>query len=118
MTPVVTTMNIASGGVFVVTVNENGTIFTLTGDPTINDFTFSIDPAQSVTLTGNMVTAQNQLSLEKLILVQSQFEQEMGQDLLVWNSQALVKDPSHNYVQTTTKLAFEAYQKGLDGPPA
>ncbi|MND47898.1 hypothetical protein D3C80_388040 [compost metagenome] len=118
MTPVVTVVTLTTGGTLTVTTNDNGTIFNVVGDTVTADCNFAIVPADSRTLATNLDAAEDARDLEGLIALQAAFETECGAELIAYNSQALTKDPvTRQYTQAVTRLAFDAYQKGLDGPP-
>lgn len=117
MTPVITVTTLPTSGVFTVTTSDTGTNFKMLGDASIPDFNFDVTPVQSRVIANGMYTGENARDLETKRTNQAYFETEMGAELLAWNSQALVKDANFDYVQTTTKLAFESYVKGLDGHP-
>lgn len=117
MTPVVNTTVLVSGGTLVTTVNNAGATLVLTGDTVAPDFTISLTPAQDRVYATFLDSAEDTRDLELLSVLQGQFETEMGAELISFNSQALVKDANRIYTQAVTRIAFDAYQKGLDGPP-
>lgn len=118
MTPVTTVLPLTTGGTFTTVTNNAGSTFTVSGDTVTPDCTFSISPVQSRSLATAMDTAEDARDLENLAVLQGQFETEMGAELIAFNSQALTKDPvTRIYTQAVTRIAFDAYQKGLDGPP-
>jgi hypothetical protein len=119
MTPVVNTTVLTTGGSLVTTVNNAGCTITLTGDSVSPDFSIGLSPAQSRVYATFLDTAEDTRDLENLATLQGQFETEMGAELIAFNSQALTKDPvTRVYTQAVTRIAFDSYQKGLDGPPA
>lgn len=117
MTPIVYTDILTTGGTLTLTVNDSGAALALLGDGTSPDFTIGLSPVQSRNMANAWDAAEDQRDLDNLIALQSDFETEMGAELIAYNSQALVKDADRNYVQSVTRLSFDAYQKGLDGPP-
>lgn len=118
MTPVVNTTLLLTGGSLVTTVNNTGATLVLTGDTVAPDFTISLTPSQDRVYATFLDNAEDTRDLENLATLQGQFETEMGAELIAFNSQALTKDPvTRVYTQAVTRIAFDAYQKGLDGPP-
>lgn len=118
MTPQINTIVLATGGTLTTTVDDTGCTINLVGDTLATDFTISLTSAQSRVYATFLDTAEDARDLEKLTTLQAQFETEMGAELMAFNSQALVKDPvTKVYAQAVTRIAFDAYQKGLDGPP-
>lgn len=118
MTPVVNTTVLSTGGSLVSTVNNSGLTITLTGDTVAPDFTIGMSPAQSRVYATFLDGAEDTRDLENLMALQADFETEMGAELIAYNSQALTKDPvTKVYTQAVTRIAFDSYQKGLDGPP-
>ncbi|ATN92830.1 hypothetical protein QGX11_gp067 [Pseudomonas phage PPSC2] len=118
MTPVVNTTVLTTGGTLVTTVDDSGCTLALTGDTSAPDFTIGLSPAQSRVYATFLDGAEDARDLELLGILQGHFETEMGAELISYNSQALVKDANRVYTQAVTRIAFDAYQKGLDGPPA
>lgn len=119
MTPVVNTTVLTTGGTLVTTVNNAGCTIALTGDTVAPDFSIGLSPAQSRVYATFLDTAEDTRDLENLATLQGQFETEMGAELIAYNSQALTKNPvTREYTQAVTRIAFDSYQKGLDGPPA
>lgn len=118
MTPVINTTVLATGGTLVTTVDNVGATLVLTGDTIAPDFTISLTPAQSRVYATFFDGAEDTRDLEILMALQADFETEMGAELIAYNSQALTKDPvTKVYTQAVTRIAFDSYQKGLDGPP-
>lgn len=118
MTPVTNTTTLTTGGTLVTTVNNAGATLVLTGDTVAPDFTISLTPAQDRLYATFLDSAEDTRDLELLSVLQGQFETEMGAELIAFNSQALTKNPvTRVYTQQVTRIAFDAYQKGLDGPP-
>lgn len=118
MTPQVNTTIFATGGTLVTTVNDSGCTITLTGDTVAPDFSIGLSPAQSRVYATFLDGAEDTRDLENLMALQADFETEMGAELIAYNSQALTKDPvTKVYTQAVTRIAFDSYQKGLDGPP-
>ena len=118
MTPVTITTATTGGGLLTITVNDAGAIVAITGDSVALDSTVSVSALASRDVASDWDAAEDVRDLEILTALQGNFETEMGADLMSYNSQALVKDSNRMYVQAVTRLAFEAYQKGLDGLPA
>lgn len=118
MTPQVNTTILTTGGTLVTTVNDSGCTITLTGDTVAPDFSIGLSPAQSRVYATFLDGAEDARDLENLMALQADFETEMGAELIAYNSQALTKDPvTKVYTQAVTRIAFDSYQKGLDGPP-
>ncbi|WYV99245.1 hypothetical protein KoPa4_00077 [Pseudomonas phage vB_PpuM-KoPa-4] len=118
MTPQINTIVLATGGTLTTTVDDTGCTITLVGDTVAPDFTITLTPDQSRVYATFLDAAEDARDLENLTALQAQFETEMGAELMAFNSQALVKDPvTKIYTQAVTRLSFDAYQKGLDGPP-
>lgn len=118
MTPVVNTTVLSTGGSLVTTVNDSGCTITLTGDTVAPDFSIGLSPAQSRVYATFLDSAEDTRDLEILTALQADFETEMGAELIAYNSQALTKDPvTKVYTQAVTRIAFDSYQAGLDGPP-
>ncbi len=118
MTPQVNTTILTTGGTLVTTVNDSGCTITLTGDTVAPDFSIGMSPAQSRAYATFLDGAEDTRDLENLMALQADFETEMGAELIAYNSQALTKDPvTKVYTQAVTRIAFDSYQKGLDGPP-
>lgn len=118
MTPQVNTTILTTGGTLVTTVNDSGCTITLTGDTVAPDFSIGMSPAQSRVYATFLDGAEDTRDLENLMALQADFETEMGAELIAYNSQALTKDPvTKVYTQAVTRIAFDSYQKGLDGPP-
>lgn len=118
MTPQVNTTILTTGGTLVTTVNDSGCTITLTGDTVAPDFSIGLSPAQSRVYATFLDGAEDTRDLEILTALQADFETEMGAELIAYNSQALTKDPvTKVYTQAVTRIAFDSYQKGLDGPP-
>lgn len=117
MTPAINTTVLATGGSLVTTVDDAGATLVLTGDTVAPDFTIHLTPAQDRVYATFLDTAEDARDLENLATLQGQFETEMGAELIAFNSQALVKDANRVYTQAVTRIAFDAYQKGLDGVP-
>lgn len=118
MTPVINTTVLTTGGTLVTTINNAGATLVLTGDTIAPDFSIGLSPAQSRVYATFFDSAEDSRDLENLMALQAQFETEMGADLIAYNSQALTKDPvTKVYTQAVTRIAFDSYQKGLDGPP-
>lgn len=118
MTPQVNTTILTTGGTLVTTVNDSGCTITLTGDTVAPDFSIGLPPAQSRVYATFLDGAEDTRDLEILTALQADFETEMGAELIAYNSQALTKDPvTKVYTQAVTRIAFDSYQKGLDGPP-
>jgi hypothetical protein len=110
---------LATGGTLVTTVNDSGATLALTGDSFTADFSIALTAAQSRVYATFFDTAEDTRDLETLMTLQAQFETEMGAELIAYNSQALTKDSvTKAYTQQVTRIAFDSYQKGLDGPPA
>lgn len=118
MTPVVNTTVLSTGGTLVSTVNDSGLTITLTGDTVSPDFSIGMSPVQSRAYATFLDGAEDTRDREALQTLQGQFETEMGAELIAYNSQALTKDANLVYTQAVTRIAFDSYQKGLDGPPA
>jgi hypothetical protein len=118
MTPVVNTTVLTTGGSLVTTVDDTGCTIALTGDTVAPDFSILLTPAQSRVYATFLDGAEDTRDLEILAALQADFETEMGAELIAYNSQALTKDPvTRIYTQAVTRIAFDSYQKGLDGPP-
>uniref|UniRef100_A0AAU6VXZ5 Uncharacterized protein n=2 Tax=unclassified bacterial viruses TaxID=12333 RepID=A0AAU6VXZ5_9VIRU len=118
MTPVINTTVLTTGGTLVTTINDAGATLVLTGDTIAPDFSIGLSPAQSRVYATFFDSAEDSRDLENLSILQGQFETEMGAELIAYNSQALTKDPvTKVYTQQVTRIAFDSYQKGLDGPP-
>ncbi|QNO00464.1 hypothetical protein phiPsa347_133 [Pseudomonas phage phiPsa347] len=118
MTPVINTIVLTTGGTLVTTINDAGATLVLTGDTIAPDFSIGLSPAQSRVYATFFDSAEDSRDLENLMALQAQFETEMGAELIAYNSQALTKDPvTKVYTQAVTRIAFDSYQKGLDGPP-
>lgn len=118
MTPVINTTVLTTGGTLVTTINDAGATLVLTGDTVAPDFSIGLSPAQSRVYATFFDSAEDSRDLENLMALQAQFETEMGAELIAYNSQALTKDPvTKVYTQAVTRIAFDSYQKGLDGPP-
>ncbi|QNO00634.1 hypothetical protein QGX17_gp094 [Pseudomonas phage phiPsa381] len=118
MTPVTNTTVLTTGGTLVTTINDAGATLVLTGDTIAPDFSIGLSPAQSRVYATFFDSAEDSRDLENLMALQAQFETEMGAELIAYNSQALTKDPvTKVYTQAVTRIAFDSYQKGLDGPP-
>ncbi|AHJ87388.1 hypothetical protein phiPsa267_133 [Pseudomonas phage phiPsa267] len=118
MTPVINTTVLTTGGTLVTTINDAGATLVLTGDTIAPDFSIGLSPAQSRVYATFFDSAEDSRDLENLMALQAQFETEMGAELIAYNSQALTKDPvTKVYTQAVTRIAFDSYQKGLDGPP-
>ena len=118
MTPQLNTTILTTGGTLTTTVNDSGCTITLTGDTVSPDFSISLSPAQSRVYATFLDGAEDTRDLENLSILQGQFETEMGAELIAYNSQALTKDPvTKQYTQAVTRIAFDSYQAGLDGPP-
>jgi hypothetical protein len=118
MTPVINTTILTTGGTLVTTVNDAGCTIALTGDTVAPDFSIGLSPAQSRVYATFLDGAEDTRDLEILSALQADFETEMGAELIAYNSQALTKDPvTKVYTQAVTRIAFDSYQKGLDGPP-
>lgn len=118
MTPAINTTVLATGGSLVTTVDNTGATLVLTGDTVAPDFTIHLTPAQDRVYATFLDTAEDARDLENLATLQGQFETEMGAELIAFNSQALTKDVNRIYNQAVTRIAFDSYKKGLDGPPA
>lgn len=107
-----------TGGTLVTTVNDAGCTIALTGDTVAPDFSIGLSPAQSRVYATSLDGAEDTRDLENLMALQADFETEMGAELIAYNSQALTKDPvTKVYTQAVTRIAFDSYQAGLDGPP-
>lgn len=118
MTPVINVTVLTTGGTLTTTVNDSGATLVLVGDTVAADFTIGLSPAQSRVYATFFDSAEDIRDLEILIALQADFETEMGAELLAYNSQALTKDPvTRVYTQAVTRIAFDSYQAGLDGPP-
>lgn len=118
MTPVINTTVLTTGGTLVTTINDAGATLVLTGDTIAPDFSIGLSPAQSRVYATFFDSAEDSRDLENLMALQADFETEMGAELIAFNSQALTKDPvTKVYTQAVTRIAFDSYQKGLDGPP-
>lgn len=119
MTPVTTTVSTVNNGQLTVLINDTGTTYSLVGDTVVADFAgLVISPTVSATLSATQASAEAARALENLTILQGYFETEMGAELLAYNSQALVKDSTTKvYTQAVTRIAFDSYQKGLDGHP-
>lgn len=118
MTPVINTTVLTTGGTLVTTINNAGATLVLTGDTVAPDFSIGLSPAQSRVYATFFDSAEDSRDLENLMALEAQFETEMGAELIAYNSQALTKDPvTKVYTQAVTRIAFDSYQKGLDGPP-
>lgn len=118
MTPQVNVTILTTGGTLTTTVNDSGCTLTLVGDTVAPDFSIGLSPAQSRVYATFLDSSEDIRDLENLTALQADFETEMGAELMAFNSQALVKDPvTKVYTQAVTRIAFDAYQKGLDGPP-
>jgi hypothetical protein len=118
MTPVINTTILTTGGTLVTTVNDAGCTIALTGDTVAPDFSIGLSPAQSRVYATFLDGAEDTRDLENLMALQADFETEMGAELIAYNSQALTKDPvTKVYTQAVTRIAFDSYQAGLDGPP-
>lgn len=117
MTPQVNTTILTTGGTLVTTVDNSGCTIALTGDTVAPDFSIGLSPAQSRVYATFLDTAEDARDRENLMALQAQFETEMGAELIAYNSQALTKDANLVYTQAVTRIAFDSYQKGLDGPP-
>lgn len=119
MTPAINTTVLATGGSLVTTVDNTGATLVLTGDTVAPNFTIHLTPVQDRVYATFLDNAEDARDLENLATLQGQFETEMGAELIAFNSQALTKDPTTRaYTQAVTRIAFDSYQKGLDGPPA
>lgn len=117
MTPVVNTTVLTTGGTLVTTVSDTGAALVLTGDTGAPNFTINLTAAQTRTYATFLDAAEDTRDLELLGILQGHFETEMGAELISFNSQALVKDAKRVYTQAVTRIAFDAYKAGLDGPP-
>jgi hypothetical protein len=118
MTPVVNVTVLTTGGTLTTTVNNAGCTIALVGDTVAPDFSIGLSPAQSRVYATFLDGAEDTRDLENLMALQAQFETEMGSELIAYNSQALTKDPvTKVYTQAVTRIAFDSYQAGLDGPP-
>lgn len=118
MTPVINTTVLTTGGTLTTTVNDAGCTIALAGDGTSPDFNIHLTPAQDRVYATFLDSAEDVRDLENLMALQAQFETEMGAELIAYNSQALTKDTvTKAYTQQVTRIAFDSYQKGLDGPP-
>lgn len=118
MTPVSSVTILATGGTVTTTVDDTGMLVVLVGDTVSADSSYSFDPAQSRFNATFLDNAEDARDLENLQVLQAQFETEMGAELIAYNSQALTKDPvTKVYTQAVTRIAFDSYQAGLDGPP-
>lgn len=114
----VNTATLTTGGILVTTVDDAGATLALTGDTVAPDFTISLTAAQSRSYASFLDSAEDARDLEILADLQGHFETEMGAELLAFNSQALVKNAAtREYLQAVTRIAFDAYKKGLDGVP-
>jgi hypothetical protein len=119
MTPVINTTVLATGGSLVTTVDNTGATLVLTDDTVAPDFTIHLTPAQDRVYATFLDTAEDTRDLENLATLQGQFETEMGAELIAYNSQALTKNlVTREYTQAVTRIAFDSYKKGLDGPPS
>lgn len=117
MTPQVNTTVLTTGGTLTTTVNDSGCTIALTGDTVAPDFSIGLSPAQSRVYATFLDNSEDLRDRENLQVLQGQFETEMGAELIAYNSQALTKDANLVYTQAVTRIAFDSYQKGLDGPP-
>lgn len=118
MTPVINVTVLATGGTLTTTVDNAGLLIALVGDTVATDFSIALTPAQSRVYATFLDGAEDTRDLEILMALETQFETEMGADLIAYNSQALTKDAvTKIYTQAVTRIAFDSYQKGLDGPP-
>ncbi|UOL48546.1 hypothetical protein QGX12_gp098 [Pseudomonas phage Kremar] len=118
MTPVTFMAPTAGGGVLTVVVGNQGATVAISGDSGAADSSVILAPAGSRSVATAWDTAEDTRDLENLATLQGQFETEMGAELIAYNSQALTKDPvTRTYTQAVTRIAFDSYQKGLDGPP-
>ena len=118
MTPVVETITLASGFVLTSTFSDTGLVMTLLNPEVQQTVEMSLTVAQTKAHADFLTAAEATYQLEVLATLQGHFETEMGADLISFNSQALVKDANRVYTQAVTRIAFDAYQKGLDGVPA
>lgn len=118
MTPVINVTALTTGGTLTTTVNNAGCTISLVDDTVSADFTIGLSPAQSRVYATFLDSAEDTRDLETLMALQADFETEMGAELIAYNSQALTKDPvTKVYTQAVTRIAFDSYQAGLDGPP-
>lgn len=117
MTPVVETITLANGDVLVSTFSDDGLVMVLSDSLAVAKATITLDVSQSKAHADFLTAAEATYQLELLTVLQGHFETEMGAELISYNSQALVKDANRVYTQAVTRLAFDAYQKGLDGVP-
>lgn len=117
MVPQINTTVLATGGSLVTTVDDAGATLVLTGDTVSPDFTITLTPAQDRAYATFLDNAEDARDLENLAVLQGYFETEVGAELIAYNSQALTKDANRVYTQAVTRIAFDAYQAGLDGPP-
>lgn len=117
MTPVTITTATVGGGILSVTINDAGATVSISGDSVAANSSVNVSKQGSREVATAWDGAEDVRDLEMLTALQGSFETEMGADLMAYNSQALVKDANRVYVQAVTRLAFEAYQKGLDGLP-
>ena len=119
MTPQVNVTTLLTGGTLTTTVNSVGAIINLVGDQGQPDFSIVLTNPQSRAYATFLDTAEDARDLENLATLQGHFETEMGAELISFNSQALTKDlVTRVYTQAVTRIAFDSYQKGLDGFPA
>jgi hypothetical protein len=119
MTPVINVTNLNDGRWVTTTVDNTGCTIEVFSGGGAADSTVHMTPTQSKPWVAFLANSEEVRALELLLEVQIAFETEMGAELIAYNSQALTKDPvTRVYTQAVTRIAFDSYKKGLDGPPA
>lgn len=118
MTPVIQEITLANGDKLTSTFSDSGLVMVLSDSLSVTLATVTLDVAQSKAHADFLTNAEAAYQLELITTLQGHFEAEMGAELISYNSQALLKNAQFVYIAPVTRIAFDAYQKGLDGIPA